>query len=149
MKEDDKIVSVSNFQNAVDASAGSSTWCLPDVVFTSCEVARPVAGLPEAVAVHLPPALAERSVTVWRSLQVEVTQLLQVCSHNLKETHQLFSRLKVIENPENHHIYVSNDKILNMFVMYIRGKANQFYLLRTGHWVMTTQNTEQDSTTLS
>lgn len=91
-KEHTKSVSVSDFQNPDDASARSSTWCLPDVVFTSCEVARPVAGLPEAVAVHLPPALAERSVTVRCSLQVEVTQLLQVCSHNLKETQELFSQ---------------------------------------------------------
>lgn len=58
---------------------------VPDVVFASGEVARPVAGLPEAVAVHLPPALAEWSVTVRSSLEVEVTQLLQVCTHNLKE----------------------------------------------------------------
>lgn len=55
------------------------------MVFASGEVTRPVAGLPEAVAVHLPPALAERSVTVRRSLQVEVPQLLQVCSYNLNE----------------------------------------------------------------
>ena len=58
---------------------------VPDVVFASGEVARPVPRLPEAIAVHLPAALAERSVPVWRSLQVEVTQLLQVCAHNLIE----------------------------------------------------------------
>lgn len=58
---------------------------LPDVVFASSEVARPVSGLPEAVSVHLPAALAEWSVSVRSSLQVEVTQLLQVCAHDLKQ----------------------------------------------------------------
>jgi len=59
--------------------------CVPDVVFASSEVTRPVARLPEAEAVHLPPALAERRVAVRRPLQVEVAQLLQVRPHDLEE----------------------------------------------------------------
>lgn len=55
----------------------------PDVVFASSKVARPVTRLPEAISIHLPSTLAERSVTVRSAVQVEVTQLLQVSSHDL------------------------------------------------------------------
>lgn len=67
---------------------------VPDVVFASSEVARPVSRFPEAIPVHLPAALAERRVTVRSSLQVEVTQLFQVCAHNLKES-LIFQESKV------------------------------------------------------
>lgn len=63
---------------------------LPDVVLASRQVAGPVARLPEAVAVHLPAALAERRVAVRRPLQVEVAQLLQVRAHNLAEKIRFF-----------------------------------------------------------
>lgn len=69
-----------------------SSVCAPDVVFAPSQVARPVTGLPEAVAIHLPPALTERSVTIWRPLQVKVAQLLQVCSHNLKQNKRKMKR---------------------------------------------------------
>ena len=66
---------------------GAPSLCvrLPDVISAAGEVTRPVARLPEAVAVHLSPALAERGVTVRSSLQVEVTQLLQVRPDDLQE----------------------------------------------------------------
>lgn len=56
---------------------------LPDVIFASSEVTGPVAGLPEAEAVHLSPALTERCVAIRRSFKVKVTELLQVGTHYL------------------------------------------------------------------
>ena len=54
-----------------------------DVVPPSCQVVRPVTGLPEAKAVHLLATVAERSVAVGSALQVKVDQLLKVSAHNL------------------------------------------------------------------
>lgn len=76
--------------------------CVPDVVFAPGEMARPVARLPEAISVHLPAALAERSVAVRRPLQVEVTQLLQVCSHNLTEREAQTKHTHTITHTHKH-----------------------------------------------
>lgn len=61
---------------------------LPDVVFTSCQVTGPVAGLPETVSVHFSSALTERRVTVRCPLQIKVPQLLQVGANYLKDKAQ-------------------------------------------------------------
>ncbi len=64
----------------------SAGWVLsPDMILAAGKVRRPVAGLPEAEAVHLAPRVAERGVAVGRALQVEVIQLLQVCAHDLQK----------------------------------------------------------------
>lgn len=68
---------------------------LPDVVFAPRQVAGPVARLPEAVAVHLPAALAERRVAIRRPLQVKVTQLLQVRANNLEERMSCVQKKKI------------------------------------------------------
>lgn len=97
-----ELLQVHHVEGAVEHSAGDavkrvfSPWrrhgYLPDVVLASRQVAGPVARLPEAVAVHLPAALAERRVAVRRPLQVEVAQLLQVRAHNLAEKTSSFLR---------------------------------------------------------
>ncbi len=56
---------------------------LPDVVSASCQVTGPVARLPETVSIHLSSAFTERRITVRRSLQIKITQLLQVCANYL------------------------------------------------------------------
>lgn len=100
--------------NVRDEECASSLWprhgYLPDVVFASRQVAGPVARLPEAVAVHLPAALAERRVAIRRPLQVKVTQLLQVCANNLEErmscvlkTENIFSKFYLFIKPVSNY----------------------------------------------
>lgn len=94
--------------------------CVPDVILASSEMTRPVAGLPESVAVHLPPALTERRVPIWSSLQVKVTQLLQVCTHNLRESKSIYNTGFISGQQltfSSHHVFKGEGDVLKLFVL--------------------------------
>lgn len=56
---------------------------LPDVVLPVRQMWRPVAGFPEAVAVHVFAAVAEGRVPIRSALQVQIPQLRQVGADDL------------------------------------------------------------------
>ena len=56
---------------------------LPNVVRQALQEVLPIPSRPESEALHLDVVITHRCVPIWRTVEVEVNKLLQICTHDL------------------------------------------------------------------